>query len=887
MQFFLRLVSRWIIRAVCLMAPFSLLAQFTVTYPVSRMVLQRDNANQASVQIAGSYALPIDRVDAQVVPMVSGQGTPTSWSVIQTNPTNGQFNGTLPVQGGWYRLRVRAMKNGVVVGTDSVDRVGVGEVFGILGHSNAQGSSCADANGFDRCATITGAADDRVICVGIDPVSADFQRYQSTGSSNYLPGLLFSKLNTFSGISPFHSFSWVWGRLGDLLTARLNVPVLFYGAGFGGTNMEQVYKAAYDIPFPHSFVRYDIRMPFANVRTIMKLYVPSTGIRSFLIVHGENDRYDGGGDTLQTHKLFKMYLEQVQAKMRTEFQRPNLAWVVALTSYPNPDANNSAYLFPEVRNAEKEFVAHSTNTFLGPDIDSLRLPADRPDGIHYATSAQEKVAALWSRALNTQFFQNSTPYPAQPQPLASLTCATGNQLALTQPAGFGAYLWSNGTTTATLTAGPGTYSARLRRSMAGADSNVIFFPPPIVVPAQVMPLTPTITYGANPLICGGESLTLTSSYTVGPNLWSTASTASSITIPSPGTYTVRAAHPVYGCLSNIASQSVSTGKADLSLNWKVSNRTPVVGQPLTLSLTVRNDGPCNVSNVTVINRLPPNIRFDSSASFALVGTATDVLSTTLPAILSNQSVSRQYIAHATAAGQYYNATEITASSSPDPDSQAGSGTADGQDDAATVDFRTRDGGTGLFVSPNPNQVPLPPVASNQPKPDTALADLSLFISASKRVISPGQPVSFTITVRNRGGATATNITIRDVLPTGLQFVSAPAGVSSVSGVVSGTIGQLPAGQEASLSFTTSVTSGTFIQTSAQIMNATPGDPDSTPGNGTTNGEDDTATTDLRVSSGLSGARMAAPGADASAGAAPNVGLPVRRRTIRQLAVRPN
>ena len=868
------------------MAPFTLLAQFTVTYPVSRMVLQRDNSNQASIQIAGSYAQPLDRVDAQVVPIVAGQGTPTSWSAIQTTPANGQFNGTLTVQGGWYKLRVRGLKNGVVVGMDSVDRVGVGEVFGILGHSNAQGSSCDDGTG-DKCVTTSGAADDRVVCVGFDPSSADFLSYENTGNSNYLPGLLFAKLNTYTGISPFHNVSWIWGRLGDLLTARLNVPVMFYGAGFGGTNMEQVYKAAYNIPFSHPFVRYDIRMPFVNVRTIMKLYVPSTGIRSFLIVHGENDRYDGSGDTLQTHQLFKMYLEQVQAKMRTEFQRPNLAWVVALTSYPNPDANSSAYLFPEVRNAEKEFAAHSPNTFLGPDIDSLRLPVDRPDGIHYSTSAQEKVAALWNRALTAQFFQNSTPYLAQPQPLASLTCATGNQLALTQPAGFGAYLWSNGTTTATLTAGPGTYSARLRRSMAGADSNVIFFPPSIVVPAQVMPGQPTISYGTNPLLCGGETLTLASSYTAGPNLWSTTSKASSITATSPGTYTVQAVHPVYGCLSGIASQSVSLGTADLSLNWKVSNRTPVVGQPLTLSLTVRNDGPCNVSNVTVINRLPPNLIFDSSASFTLVGAAANVLSTMLPAILSNQSISRQYIAHATASGQYYNATELTASSSPDPDSQFGSGTADGQDDAATVDFRTRDGGTSVYVSPNPNQVPLPAVASNQPKPDSLLADLSLSMSASKRVASVGQPVSFTITVRNRGGATATNITVRNVLPAGLQFVSAPAGVSAVSGVVSGTIAQLGAGLEASLSFTTSVTSGTFIQTSAQITTATPGDPDSAPGNGTTNGEDDAATIDLRVSSGYSGARMAAPGADSPADAARKTGLLPRRRSIRQLAVRPN
>ncbi len=864
--------------------PFTLLAQFTVTYPVSRMVLQRDSTNKASVQIAGSYALLIDRVEAQVVPVVAGQGTATPWTTIQSAPANGQFNGTLTVLGGWYKLRVRAVKSNAVVAMDSVDRVGVGEVFGILGHSNAQGSSCPDNNGVDRCATISGATDDRVVCVGIDGSTADYRQYENTANSNYLPGLLFSKLNTFTGMSPFNKFAWIWGRLGDLLTARLNVPVMFFGAGFGGTNMEQVYKAAYDIPFQHSFVRYDLRMPYVNARTIMKLYVPSTGIRSFLIVHGENDRYDGGGDTLQTHALFKMYLKKVQAKMRDEFQRPNLAWVIAITSYPNPDAGSTKLLFPEVRTAEAEVIKESPNTFRGPDLDSLRLPADRPDGVHYSTAAQEKVAALWNRALTDQFFQKSTPYPAQLQPLASVTCATGNQLTLTQPAGFGAYTWADGNTTAAVTVGPGTYSARLRRSMAGADSNLIFFPPPIVVPTQVMPSPPTISYGTNPLVCGGESLTLTSSYTAGPNLWSTGSTAPAISVQSVGTYTVRAVHPAYGCLSSVVSQSLGTGTADLSLGWKVSNRTPVVGQPLTLTLTVQNAGPCKVSNVQVINRLPPNFSFDSSANFALVGTATNVLSTTLPAILSSQSVSQQYVAHATAAGQYYNATEITASSSPDPDSQPGSGTGDGQDDAATVDFRTRDGGTGLFVSPNPNQVPLPAPASSQPIPDSGRADLSLVLSAGSRIASIGQAVSFTLTVRNWGGAAATGITVRDVLPTGLQFLSAPAGVSATGSTVTGTIGQLAAGQEASFTFTTSVISGTFIQNSAQIMTATPGDPDSTPGNGTTNGEDDTATTDLRITNSGAGARVAAPGTDTGSNA---VGLPPRRRPIRVLAVRPN
>ncbi|MBC8153505.1 MAG: DUF11 domain-containing protein, partial [Bacteroidetes bacterium] len=674
MHFMYPLVSKRFAGLLLLLLPSSsLFAQFDVTYPVSRLVIQRDNANQASVQIAGSYAQSLDRVEAQVVPMSAGQGTSTAWITIQTSPTNGQFNGNLSVLGGWYRLRVRGLKNGLVVGTDSVERVGVGEVFAIFGHSNAQGSSCDDGNG-DRCATINGAVDDRVICVGIDGASPDYQQYESTGGTDFLPGLLFSKLNTFTGMSPFNKFAWCWGKLGDLLTARLNVPVLFYGAGFGGTNMDVAYKAAYNIPFTHPFIRYDLRMPYANTRTIMKLYVPSTGVRSFLIVHGENDRGNSYADT-------KFYFKEVLAKMRSEFQRPNLAWVVSITSLPNPDLSNNNYVAPHIRQAQFDMLNETTNTFRGPDIDQIRSVADRPDGIHYSTAAQVKIADLWNTALTDDFFRTSTPYLAQNQPLATLTCApnSGNQLTLTQPAGFGTYRWSTGATTPAISAGVGTYAARLRRGMTGADSNVVFFPPAVTVPTRVIPLQPTIAFGANPIVCGGESSTLTSSYTTGPSLWSTGSTASTIAVQTAGTYTVRAVDPVYGCASTIASQALSVGTADLSVaSWQVSNRTPVVGAPLTFDLVIRNAGPCNVSNVVVQNRLPPNVSFDASPFFGLMASTTDVLSGTIASIPRFTNVSQSYTARLTAPGQYRNAIQITGSSSADPDSQFGSGTADGQ-----------------------------------------------------------------------------------------------------------------------------------------------------------------------------------------------------------------
>ena len=83
------------------------LAQIKITYPISRQVVQRDNSNQATIQIAGSYGQPLEAVEARVVTRAAGQGITSDWTTIQTNPSNGQFNGTMIVKGGWYTIEVR------------------------------------------------------------------------------------------------------------------------------------------------------------------------------------------------------------------------------------------------------------------------------------------------------------------------------------------------------------------------------------------------------------------------------------------------------------------------------------------------------------------------------------------------------------------------------------------------------------------------------------------------------------------------------------------------------------------------------------------------------------------------------------------------------------
>ncbi|MBC7571966.1 MAG: hypothetical protein H7319_19885 [Spirosoma sp.] len=395
-------LCRIVIGCFALMSVFSattVLAQLTVTLPAERMVVQRDNNNRASLRIAGRAMQPLDGVQVRAVARVTGQGTDTDWIFLRFSPGDSLFTGALPVRGGWYRLDVRGLRAGQVVATDTVQRFGVGEVFAIVGHSNAQGSGCY-IDGTNYCPSIEGATDDRVSVVPIDQTTPAFAQYEQTADPQYLPGLVFSNLTGASGMAPFGNMAWFWGRMGDLLVQQLNVPVLFYNAGFGGTNMEHNYKAAYNIPFEHGFCNYDIRMPFVNLRNLMDRYVPATGIRAILLQHGENDR-DNPTDTIISHHY------GVIDKLRQEYpDKPDLTWIVAKSSFVGRP-------FENVRQAQQTVIdRRDYHTLTGPDLDVISSGIERPDGIHFSPAGQRRAAQLWAETLTDDRLRRAQPYPA-------------------------------------------------------------------------------------------------------------------------------------------------------------------------------------------------------------------------------------------------------------------------------------------------------------------------------------------------------------------------------------------------------------------------------------------------------------------------------------------
>ena len=281
--------------------------------------------------------------------------------------------------------------------------------------------------------------------------------------------------------------------------------------------------------------------------------------------------------------------------------------------------------------------------------------------------------------------------------------------------------------------------------------------------------------------------------------------------------------------------------ADLSLTMSNSSLVAALNKPVSVTLTVRNDGPAEARQIQVENRLPP---FMAYVGGALTNT-NGVLTGTLASLESGRQAQFVYELMATRGGNFRNAVQLLATVTPDPDSQPDSGTADGQDDTVLVTLRTSDGNVDVFTSPNPHQQPLPAPGSNQPTPDPNKADMSLQLTASTLTPHVNDLVLLTVVATNQGGQPATSVTVEHTLPGQMTFVSG-TGWTQTGQVLRGQLPTIPAGGQATLTFQARVTGSGRLVNETQISTATHADPDSTPANGLTNGEDDTARIELRA-----------------------------------------
>lgn len=239
----------------------------------------------------------------------------------------------------------------------------------------------------------------------------------------------------------------------------------------------------------------------------------------------------------------------------------------------------------------------------------------------------------------------------------------------------------------------------------------------------------------------------------------------------------------------VAPEAVAAGSADVAVLVSVDNASPNVGDTVMFTVTVVNGGPDTATNVSVRDELPSGLQFIASISSQGTYNSSSGVWTVGTVSVGGGGV------------QTLRLEGKVVSSSTQVD--AASATADQSD-------------------PNPGNNS----ASAGETPQRANLGLA------QRVDSPtpraGQIVTFTVTLRDNGPDQATNVTVHDMLPPGLAFISAaPSQGTYSSGTGDWTVGTVSATTPQTLSLLARYNGPGRVVNTATVSHADQFDPDPT------------------------------------------------------------
>ncbi|MDB5351700.1 MAG: conserved repeat protein [Planctomycetota bacterium] len=238
------------------------------------------------------------------------------------------------------------------------------------------------------------------------------------------------------------------------------------------------------------------------------------------------------------------------------------------------------------------------------------------------------------------------------------------------------------------------------------------------------------------------------------------------------TATVALDQPDPNTANNTFTAISTVSPADLSVKTSVAPDPVEAGHNLTYTLFISNNGPADATNVQLSDLLPSGVVFVSAIATQgdvqqLNGKVTGTLGAIIPGTTDR----------VLAAGSTVLVTIVVTP----PVSAVLTNTATISSDQIDINPGNNTQTVTTNVSP---------------------ADLGVSLGVSPNIVLAGDPLTFTAFVTNTSGpSTANNVVLRDLLPAGLQFVSATSSqgtVTSDSSGVTARLGSLPAGGSATV-----------------------------------------------------------------------------------------
>ncbi len=319
----------------------------TIEAPVDDQTFQRNGSDEHVVTISGTYTGNPTTIEYRF-----DGGT---WATLDASPSGRAFSGTATIAAGRGTVEVR-FSNATSV-TDSVLRVGVGDVFVWLGQSNAVGN-------FTNSQAYAGAEGASVY----SEVDGEWQQltsgYQQTGKSTYsvLP-LLADELETVTG-----------------------VPVAFIDAADGATHL-----VASPAEWGDGGTTYDDAVTAINAAA-------AGGAVCILWTQGEADAVDS-----VTAANYETGLSDLVDRLQTDCS--DLAGVSLFAYLIQREGTADADV-----HAIREGVLNAAANDADIEVGLSAVDQDFADDIHWSTDAQAIVMAdRWARIIDAAFEGGTAP----------------------------------------------------------------------------------------------------------------------------------------------------------------------------------------------------------------------------------------------------------------------------------------------------------------------------------------------------------------------------------------------------------------------------------------------------------------------------------------------
>ncbi|MCO4764398.1 MAG: hypothetical protein KC502_23000, partial [Myxococcales bacterium] len=315
---------------------------FKMNSPQPHEVFQRNVYGQRWIRVAGSLHNVLgDQLLARAISVQGGKDT--AWQLIDPQPGK-TFVGHLFLSQGWYKLEVRLMAGKTIAAQMTTKPFGVGEVFITAGQSNSANS-------------------------GKPALSPKDTRVGAFGPSGWQFAADPQPIATGGGGTP-------WAPLGDLLLAKLGVPIGFISVGWGGTSVAQWQPGAAKKLFP--------RLQLALTE------VGPKGARAVLWHQGESD---AAGKT--STAVYAQRLAAIIGASRKDGGWP-IPWYVARVGYlPKVTAGAIAAVVA----GQQKVIDDDPATFPGPKTDDLIGSKWRHDKVHFNEAGLKEHAKRWAQAI--------------------------------------------------------------------------------------------------------------------------------------------------------------------------------------------------------------------------------------------------------------------------------------------------------------------------------------------------------------------------------------------------------------------------------------------------------------------------------------------------------